>query len=119
MANRNLTSEELKKANDLLSRIRDQLKTLAGDDPGLLFAYRRKIVKELGYDERGKPLHRMKLKALKWGEQHGICPECGKPLPEKYAVLDRKNAADGYTAANTELIHAECDQKRQAAKRYT
>jgi hypothetical protein len=37
----------------------------------LLFAYRRKIVKELGYDERGKPGVRAKLKALKWGQQGG------------------------------------------------
>ena len=112
-------ADELAKANALLSNIRDQLKTLAGGDTGLLFAYRRKIVKELDYDERGKPQHRAKLKAQKWGEQHGICLECGESLPEKYAVLDRKNAADGYTADNTELIHAKRDQKRQAARGYT
>lgn len=118
MANRNLTPNELRKANDLLAYIRGQLRALSGEDRGLLFAYRRKIAKELGYDERGKPADRNKLKARKYGEQHGICPECGEALPEKYAVLDRKNAADGYTVANTELIHAECDRKRQAARGY-
>jgi len=103
MPNRNLTPNELKKANDLLAHVRERLKLLAAEDHGLLFAYRRKLIKELGYDERGKPAHRNKFKAQKFGEQHGICPECGDQLPEKYAVLDRKNAADGYTAANTPI----------------
>jgi hypothetical protein len=37
----------------------------------------------------------------------------------KYSELDRKIAARGYTAENTELVHAKCHQARQAAKRYT
>jgi hypothetical protein len=119
MANRILSADELQKATGLLDEIRDRLKHLAADDPTLLFAFRRKVMKELGYDERGKPVHRIRLKAVKMGEQQGKCAECGEALPERYAVLDRKNAIDGYTAANTELIHAECDQKRQLAKRYT
>lgn len=118
MANRNLAPDELAKANGLLAEIRGRLRELSGEDADLLFAYRRKIAKELTYDERGKPADRNKLKARKFGEQNGICPECGKPLPEKFAVLDRKNAANGYTAENTELIHQECDRKRQAARRY-
>lgn len=118
MANRNLTPDELAKANGLLAEIRGRLRELSGEDVDLLFAYRRKIAKELTYDERGKPADRNKLKARKFGEQHGICPECGEPLPDKFAVLDRKNAADGYTAENTELIHQECDRKRQEARRY-
>ena len=119
MPNRNLTTEELKKAGDLLTVIRARLKELSGDDPLLLFAYRRKIVKELGYDERGKPGHRGKLKALKWGQQSGKCAECNEDMPLKYSELDRKVAADGYTAENTELVHAKCHQARQAAKGYT
>jgi hypothetical protein len=119
MPNRNLTPDELLKANTLLAEVRSRLAGLSGGDRDLLFAYRRKIVKELGYDERGKPIHRIKLKAFKFGEQGGKCAHCGEQFPEKYTVLDRKNAADGYTADNTELIHAECDRKRQAAKRYT
>src|SRR5271156_6199035 len=119
MPNRNLNSEELKLAGALLAEVRNKLESLAGGDRLLLFAYRRKIVKELGYDERGKPGARGKLKALKWGQQNGKCPDCPDPLPLKYSELDRKNAADGYTVENTELVHAKCHQARQAAKGYT
>src|SRR5258705_13526081 len=116
MANRNLSADELKRANDLLAEIRERLKALAAGDALLLFAYRRKVVKELGYDERGKPGHRGKLKALKWGLQNRCCAHCGEEMPLKYSELDRKNAADGYTEENTELVHAKCHQERQAAK---
>lgn len=119
MANRNLTSNELELANELLADIRKRLSALSGDDAQLLFAYRRKITKELGYDERGKPGMRGKLKALKWGLQNRKCAHCGEDLRLKYSELDRKNAADGYTDENTELVHAKCHQDRQAAKRYT
>jgi hypothetical protein len=119
MPNRNLNTDELKLANELLKDIRERLTTLATGDPLLLFAYRRKIVKELGYDERGKPGLRAQLKALKWGQQHGTCAHCSTELSLKYSELDRKNAADGYTADNTELVHAKCHQERQAAKGYT
>jgi UTP:GlnB (protein PII) uridylyltransferase len=54
MPNRNLTSDELKRANALLADIRERLDSLAAGDPLLLFAYRRKVAKELGYDERGR-----------------------------------------------------------------
>lgn len=50
MANRTLTLDELKNANVLLAEVRKRLALLAGDDPLLLFAYRRKIVRELGFD---------------------------------------------------------------------
>lgn len=119
MPNRNLNSDELKLANELLKDIRERLTSLAAGDPLLLFAYRRKVVKELAYDERGKPGARGKLKALKWGQQQGICAHCGNELPLTYSELDRKNAADGYTVGNTELVHAKCHQERQAAKGYT
>jgi hypothetical protein len=119
MANRNLNAQELEYANALLSEIRARLNVLAGEDKLLLFAYRRKIAKELQYDERGKPGARGKLKALKWGLQDRKCAECGKEMPLKYSELDRKNAADGYTEQNTELVHAKCHQDRQAAKGYT
>lgn len=119
MPNRNLNADELKSANELLADIRKRLTSLAAGDPLLLFAYRRKIVKELGYDERGKPGARGKLKALKWGQQNGKCAHCTKELALKYSELDRTNAADGYTVENTELVHAHCHQERQAAKGYT
>src|SRR5215472_13895888 len=116
MPNRNLNADELGHANSLLAEIRERLDALAGGDRLLLFAYRRKIAKELQYDERGKPGARGKLKALKWGLQDRRCAECGEELPLKYSELDRKVASDGYTEENTELVHAACHQKRQAAK---
>ncbi len=118
MPNRNLSAEELKLANDLLAAVRRRLNALAGADRELLFAYRRKVIKELGYDERGKPGARSKLKAHKWALQNRTCAECGGELPLKYSELDRKKAVDGYTVENTELVHAECHQKRQASKGY-
>jgi hypothetical protein len=116
--NRNLTPDELKRANELLADIRERLKKLAADDPLLLFAYRRKIAKELGYDERGKPNTRKQLKALKWGQQQGKCAHCQKDLLLAYSELDRKDAATGYSIDNTELVHGKCHQERQAAKGY-
>jgi hypothetical protein len=119
MPNRILNTDEISRANELLTYIRRQLDNLAAGDPMLLFAYRRKIFKELGYDERGKPAARAKLKRLKRRQQNGKCAECGEDLPIKDSELDRKIAADGYTAANTELVHGGCHRKRQAAKSYT
>jgi len=118
MPNRNLSANELKRANELLAEIRERLTGLSDGDPLLLFAYRRKLVKELGYDERGKPSIRAQLKAFKRGQQNGKCAHCGEELPQKYCELDRKNAADGYTPENTDLVHAKCHQERQASKRY-
>lgn len=118
MANRNLNAEELQLANQLLADIRDRLTKLSADDPLLLFAYRRKVSKELGYDERGKPAARNKLKAVKHYQQSGRCIHCGDDMPLSYSELDRKNAADGYTVENTDLVHAKCHHARQAAKRY-
>ena len=85
MPNRKLTADELAKANELLSTIRDRLAMLAGCDPALLFAYRRKIAKELTYDERGKPAHRRKLKESKRREQQGRCAACSRLLPQRGA----------------------------------
>src|SRR5882762_1137368 len=118
MPNRNLSPDELKRANQLLGEIRNRLTTLAAGDPLLLFAYRRKIAKELGYDERGKPGVRKLLKALKWGEQNHKCAHCGEEMPLKNSELDRKHAAGGYTEENAELLHHHCHQERQAAKGY-
>jgi hypothetical protein len=118
LPNKNLTSEELQRANELLADIRERLTKLATGDPLLLFAYRRKIAKELSYDERGKPGARKQLKAMKWGLQGRKCAHCGEEMLLKNSELDRKNAADGYTEENTELVHHDCHQKRQAAKGY-
>jgi hypothetical protein len=72
MANRQLSAEESVHANALLDSIRARLRGLAGEDRDLLFAYRRKVYKELIYDERDKPMVRRRLKALKREEQGGL-----------------------------------------------
>ena len=113
MPNRNLTPDELSKANALLSEIRNQLETLADGNPALLFAYRRKVSKELTYDERGKSGLRKELKALLRGKQENRCATCSQPLPSRGAVLDRHEALLGYTEDNTRLICHDCDRKIQ------
>ena len=118
MPNRQLSSEELAQAKTLLEDIRLKLQKLSGDDAALLFAYRRKVYKELTYDERSKPTVRRKLKDQKWKQQPGLCAICSNPLPETYTVLDRHDAAKGYTQENTQLVHQECDVKNQASKGY-
>jgi hypothetical protein len=118
MSNRRLSPEQLVQANALLATIRQRLRELAGGDSELHFAYRRKVYKELTYDERGKPMMRRRLKALKWQEQGGVCPQCKKPLPTSYCVLDRFVASAGYTVENTRLICQECDVQTQASRRY-
>lgn len=118
MPNRQLTPKELILVNALLAEIRGRLDELSAGDTELLFAFRRKVFKELTYDERDKPAARRKLKDQKWKEQRGLCALCGKELPEKYTVLDRLNAVDGYTKENTRLVHQECDVVNQASKGY-
>lgn len=118
MPNRTLTKDELAKANSLLSRIREELASLAGGDADLLFAYRRKVAKMLVYDERSGPMLRRKLKAAKRTEQNGLCALCGDALPAKYVVLDRFRAVDGYTPANTRLLCEACDRKVQIERGY-
>src|SRR3712207_5114546 len=72
LPNRRLAPEELARAQVLLDWIRAQLLSLSGGDPDLLFAYRRKVYKELTYDERDKPMVRRQLKAKKRFEQNGL-----------------------------------------------
>lgn len=118
MPNRRLTAEELAQANALLNEVRQRLSVLAGDDPSLLFALRRKISKELTYDERSKPVIRRRLKAIKRRSQGGLCAECQQPLPESYVVLDRLTAAGGYTEENTRLLCEACDRSVQKRRAY-
>jgi hypothetical protein len=118
MPNRNLTLDELESARALLKDVRERLAALAAGDAELLFAYRRKIAKELGYDERSGPMVRRKLKAQKREEQGGLCARCREELPEKYVVLDRITASKGYTTENTRLICEKCDREVQAERRY-
>ena len=79
---RQLNADESKLVNDLLNSIREELDRLSHGDPDLLWAIRRKVYKELRYDERGKPAHRKKLKELKRKEQKNLCPLFGNELPE-------------------------------------
>jgi ribosomal protein L44E len=114
-----LSKDELQKADRLLTSIRRRLATLSAGDGALHWALRRKVYKELTYDERGKPSHRRRLKKVKRAEQRGICPVCDEALPERYVVLDRLEAMDGYTPENTQLIHRHCDNDAQRSRGYT
>jgi hypothetical protein len=116
---RQLSPSELHQANHLLEEIRRRLSGMAGEDESLHFAYRRKIAKELTYDERSKPMVRRALKKKKYDEQEGICPICNRLLPDRYAILDRIIAISGYTSENTRLIHQHCDQQVQSERKYS
>ena len=119
MPNRQLTREELQKfAYPLLADIRQKLQQVSNGDEPLLWALRRKIVKELGYGERRKPAHRTALKKRKRKEQNDLCALCHEPLPEERSVLDRLEAMGGYTDANTQLICPACDWKKQKAGKF-
>ncbi|WP_140793830.1 hypothetical protein [Myxococcus xanthus] len=118
MPNRQLSTDELALANKLLDEVRSELNRLAGGDTDLLFAFRRKIAKELTYDERDKPGPRRALKARMRALQNNICPLCKGELPESYCVLDRFNAPDGYVEANVRLICEPCDRRVQKERRF-
>jgi RNase P subunit RPR2 len=118
MPNRKLSPDELQQANALLTETRAKLDLLAAGERELLFAFRRKVYKELMYDERDKPMVRRKLKALMRSRQGGICPQCSEPLPSTHSVLDRFSAVDGYVETNVRLICQPCDQKVQIQRGY-
>ena len=119
MPNRRLSAAELEIANLLLTDIRSSIETHAKGDPELLFALRRKVAKELTYDERSKPMIRRALKTKMRKLQNGLCPICTDPLPERYCVLDRTNAVDGYVVSNVRLLCPACDQQVQTSRRFT
>ena len=119
MPNRQLTSSELTDLfAPLIKEVRARLDELSGGQPDLHWALRRKLAKELGYDERGKPMQRRTLKALKRGQQGGLCAICKQPLPEKDVILDRLEAMAGYTEGNTRLLCRSCDYQVQAERRF-
>ncbi len=113
--NRKLSPEELKIANQLLEEIRNKFSSF---DKDLRWALNRKIYKELTYDERGKPAHRRQLKAKKIKLQDYKCASCLNELPESHNHLDRLNAMDGYTEANTQVLCLSCDRKKQESKKF-
>ena len=121
-ANRRLSTAELRHAQLLLDLIRSRIDELAQKDDRLRFAYNRKVAKELTFDERGKPMHRIRLKSRRRKAQNGMCANGSgglHALPPKGAVLDRLRAEDGYTFENTRLLCPACDTQFQAAKGYT
>ena len=120
MPNRQLSKDELDMlSSPLIIEVRKRLVELSGGNEDLLWALRRKLFKELTYDERGKPMQRRKLKDQKRAEQDNKCARCGKSLPVKYIVLDRIEAMKGYTSENTRLLCQECDIKVQSERGYT
>ncbi len=120
MGNRQLSNSELDDLfQPLLEETRASIRELAGPDNELAWALRRKLYKELSYDERGKPTHRKRLKAAKRDQQNGLCALCGESLPEKGAVLDRYEAMSGYTEENTRLLCPICDTQVQTSQRYS
>ncbi len=119
MPNRRLTPSEIASLNSLQAQTVDALAKLAGEDPELLFALRRRLYTRLMHLERGTPAHRTKLKAEKWKAQGGICAMCDKNMPQKGSELDRFVAWKGYTAENTRLVHHECHVDDQRRKGFT
>jgi ribosomal protein L44E len=114
MPNRRLTSDELATLfAPFITEIRERLRTLSSGDEQLHWALRRKIAKELVYDERSKPMQRRALKAKKRREQKNKCAICPVELPQRGAVLDRLEAMGGYTFENTRLLCRDCDHKTQ------
>jgi hypothetical protein len=119
MPNRQLTSDELAKLfTPLVAEVRSRLLKLARGDNDLHWALRRKLAKELTYDERSVPNERRKLKRLKRKEQDDKCALCRKELPPSYNVLDRLEAMKGYTPENTRLICQTCDIETQKRRGY-
>jgi hypothetical protein len=110
--------EQQKATKLLLSFIRSKLISLSRSDPDLLFAYRRKIYKELIYDERGKPMYRRKLKQEKWGEQKGKCAVCRRAMPLKDSEMDRIKPMKRYTLKNIRVVHHDCHRQLQEKLRF-
>ena len=96
-----------------MENVRRSIEQLSGGDSDFLFAIRRKVAKELTYDERRRPMERRALKACKRGQQGNKCAICDSELPERNAVLDRLEAMKGYTRENTRLLCPTCDQAEQ------
>lgn len=120
MPNRRLTTTELETlAYPLLAKVREKLQELSNGDAELLWALRRKITKELGYDERGKPMMRTALKKKKREAQSNRCARCSEPLPAYGSVLDRLNAMDGYTDENTRVLCPKCDKEVQQERNFS
>jgi hypothetical protein len=97
----------------------ERLNELSGGDPDLLFALRRKLAKELQYQERGSPRHRRLLKEAKRIQQKSLCAICQQRLPDADTILDRIHAPKGYTPENTRLLCRACDYAAQRDKGFS
>jgi hypothetical protein len=67
----------------ILQKIRAEIETVSNGDPSLKFALRRRIYKQLEYDEQSNPSAREKLKKLMWLRQNRACAFCPEPLQLK------------------------------------
>jgi ribosomal protein L44E len=65
----------------LFADVQAKLEAASAGDAELRWALRRKLVKELTYLKRGKPMQRRLLKAAKRVEQSNRCANCGQELP--------------------------------------
>jgi len=119
MPNRRLTPPEIASLNDLQARTIADLGALAAGDDDLLFALRRRLYTRLMHLERGTPMHRTKLKRLKWKAQDGRCAICGTAMEQKGSELDRDIARLGYTVENTRLVHHDCHVADQRARGFS
>lgn len=119
MPNRQLTKVELAELfAPLMNQVRLRLAELSQGDAALLWALRRKLFKELMYDERSKPMERRVLKKRKILEQAGKCAACRGELPSRNSVLDRLEAMKGYTPENTRVLCPDCDTNIQMERGY-
>jgi len=116
MPNPQLNKDQLKQAHRLIEKVKKEIEKLAQNDPEVVFAFRRKVYKELMYEKRGKPVERKKLKEKMWKKQKGICPLCKQKLLERGVVLDRTRAIEGYKEGNVRLICPDCDRKVQETR---
>ena len=106
-------------ATELLAKVRAELDRLSSGDREALFAFRRKVYKELMYDERSKPMVRRALKIKMRKMQNGLCAICAGELPARNSVLDRFSAVDGYVENNVRLICEVCDRDVQQKRGFS
>ena len=118
MANRNLDETQRQQAMAIVEDVALRVQALAQGDDELAFAFNRKISKELVYLERDSPAKRQRLKKKVWKAQGKKCPECKLDLELRYSVADRRDAMKGYVAENLEVVHGECDRRRQERKAF-
>lgn len=117
MAYRELTEAELEALfAPLLDEVHQRIQALSPGDDALAWALRRRLHKELSYEERGKPVQRRRLKEIKRLGQCNRCAVCQEQLPDKDVYLDRIAILAGYTQDNTRLLCLACSQDIQRGR---